>query len=206
MDPTATMGRQMTEGRLGQCAEGALADTQGKNAGRLTRRAAFAIAGGLLAMAATPALASPFVQTIGPRTNHIVISKSKRVLELRNGAEILRRYRVGLGFTPEGHKLRAGDGRTPEGRYWVNRRNPRSEYFLSVGISYPNATDVQRARSLGVDPGGDIFIHGEPMRTTERAQTRGKRDWTAGCVAVLNGEIEEIWAMTPLGVPVTILA
>ena len=199
------MGRQMKEGRLAQRALGALSNNP-EGGERLSRRAALAMAGGLLAMAATPSVAAPFVHTIGQRTNHIVISKSKRVLEMRNGAEVLRRYRVALGFTPEGHKMRSGDGRTPEGRYWVDRRNPRSEYFLSVGISYPNADDVMRSRALGVDPGGDIFIHGEPMRTKEQARTRGTRDWTAGCVAVRNDEIEEIWSMTPLGVPVTILA
>jgi hypothetical protein len=105
--------------------------------------------------------------------------------------------------TPDGHKERSGDGRTPEGVYWIDRRNPRSEYFLSLGVSYPNAADVARARAMGVDPGGDIFIHGEPIRG---AWHRGKNDWTAGCIAVSNAEIEEIWAMVPTGTQVTILA
>lgn len=169
---------------------------------RLTRRRALALAGGLLGMAATPALATPFGPASAPRTNHIVVSKSKRVMELRSGKEILKRYRVDLGFTPQGHKLRSGDGRTPEGRYWIDRRNPRSEFYLSIGISYPNAVDMARARSMGFNPGGDIFIHGEPMRTGKRSN----RDWTAGCIAVTNAEIEEIWSLTPLGVPITILA
>lgn len=168
----------------------------------LTRRRTLALAGGLIGLAATPALATPFGPSAAPRTNHIVVSKSKRVLELRSGKEILKRYKVDLGFSPEGHKLRSGDGRTPEGRYWIDRRNPRSEFYLSIGISYPNAVDVARAQSLGVNPGGDIFIHGEPVRSSKGRN----RDWTAGCIAVRNAEIEEIWSMTPLGVPITILA
>ncbi len=200
------MGRRMTEGILTRRAEGAMQDrvrdSGFQDRAGLSRRATFALAAGLIGAAALPSAASAFVQKVAPRTNHLVVSKSKRVLELRNGKEILKRYRVDLGFTPEGHKLRSGDGRTPEGRYWIDRRNPRSEFFLSIGVSYPNAEDVARARSLGFDPGGDIFIHGEPMRTAKKS----RRDWTAGCIAVSNDEIEEIWAMTPLGVPITILA
>jgi len=205
MDPRATMGRRMNEGILARRAEGVSRDdidAQAAGAGRLTRRATFAFAAGLIGMAATPSFARAFVQPIAPRTNHIVVSKSKRVLELRAGKEVLKRYRVDLGFTPEGHKLRSGDGRTPEGRYWIDRRNPRSEFYLSIGISYPNAEDTLRSRAMGLNPGGDIFIHGEPMRTGKRSG----RDWTAGCIAVRNDEIEEIWSMTPLGVPITILA
>lgn len=168
----------------------------------LTRRSALAMATGLLGMAATPAMATTFVHSVAPRANHLVVSKTLRVLELRRDSEVLRRYKVDLGFTPEGHKLRSGDGRTPEGRYWIDRRNPRSNFYLSIGINYPNADDVARAQSMGVDPGGDIFIHGEPMRERKRSQ----RDWTAGCIAVTNREIEEIWALTPTGVPITILA
>jgi len=161
---------------------------------------------GAAALMAGPALSEPFRHTKAPRTTHIVVSKSKRVLELRVGRDVIRRYRIDLGFQPEGHKLVSGDGRTPEGRYWIDRRNPRSEYFLSLGISYPNARDVARARSIGKHPGGDIFIHGEPVRPREIAAARGKKDWTAGCIAVTNAEIEEIWALTPTGVPITILA
>lgn len=168
--------------------------------GLLTRRGALALAAGALGLAATPALA--FTPPMGPRTTHIVVSKSKRVLELRRDQQVLRRYRVDLGFTPQGHKLASGDGRTPEGRYWIDRRNPRSEFHLSLGVSYPNAEDLARARTLGVNPGGDIMIHGEPVR---KPKARA-RDWTAGCIAVSNAEIEEIWAMTPLGVPIIILA
>jgi murein L,D-transpeptidase YafK len=166
-----------------------------------TRRSALALTAGFFAMNAAPGAAAGFVQTLQPRANHIVISKKNRVMALMSGATTLKRYRVSLGFTPEGHKTRSGDGRTPEGRYYIDRRNPRSDYYLSLGISYPNANDVARARALGVRPGGDIFIHGGPRRSSER----NKRDWTAGCIAVTDQEIEEIWSMVPNGIQVTIL-
>ena len=167
-----------------------------------TRRSALALTAGFFAVSGVPGAAAGFVQKPAPRANHIVISKKNRVMALMSGPETLKRYRVSLGFTPEGHKARSGDGRTPEGRYYIDRRNPRSDFYLSLGISYPNAADIARARALGVRPGGDIFIHGGPRRSAER----GKRDWTAGCIAVTDPEIEEIWSMVPTGIPVSILA
>lgn len=192
------MGRQMDES--GRSQDGV--EPEDRPARLMTRRTALGFAAGLLGMAAAPALAQGFTHVVGPRTTHVVVSKTNRVMELRVGKDILRRYKVDLGFKPEGHKFSSGDGRTPEGRYWIDRRNARSDFYLSLGISYPNAVDVARSRALGVDPGGNIFIHGEPMRSAKRT----RRDWTAGCIAVTNDEIEEIWALTPLGVPITIIA
>ena len=166
-----------------------------------TRRSALALTAGFLAMGAAPARAS-YAQNLAPRANHIVVSKSNRSMALMAGAATLKRYKVHLGFTPEGHKLSSGDGRTPEGRYYIDRRNPRSDFYLSLGVSYPNALDLARARAMGVRAGGDIFIHGGPRRAADRR----KRDWTAGCIAVSDSEIEEIWAMVPTGIPITILA
>ena len=196
------MGRRMNDGNIGEGAEVRRSEECAGRSSAMTRRRVLALSAGLVGLSATPGFATSFVNTIGPRANHIVVSKSGRSLELRRGEEILRRYRVDLGFTPQGHKTRSGDGRTPEGRYWIDRRNPRSEYYLSIGITYPDVDDVARARAQGVDPGGDIFIHGEPMRSPKRT----RRDWTAGCIAVTNREIEEIWALTPTGVPITIFA
>jgi murein L,D-transpeptidase YafK len=175
----------------------------GDEAARLwTRRGALAVTAGFFGLAAGPASAVGYSHTIAPRANHIVVSKTNRVMQLMAGEKVLKRYRVDLGFAPQGHKLRSGDGRTPEGRYHIDRRNPRSEFYLSLGVSYPNPQDVARARALGLNPGGDIFIHGEPVR-----EAKGRdRDWTAGCIAVTNREMEEIWALTPTGVPITILA
>lgn len=197
MGRTQQTDRQMNEGQTQRRAMSALRPDQ-----PLTRRSLLAAGVGLASLAAAPALATPAVVQRAPRANHVVVSKPLRVLELRRDKEILRRYRVHLGFAPQGHKTRSGDGRTPEGRYWIDRRNPRSEFFLSLGINYPNAEDIARAQALGVNPGGDIFIHGEPVRTSRPRD----KDWTAGCIAVTNAEMEEIWALTPTGVPITILA
>ncbi len=169
--------------------------------GLWTRRSALALTAGFLALGTMPARAA-YTPTLAPRANHVVVSKSNRVLALMIGADTLKKYKVHLGFAPEGHKQRSGDGRTPEGRYYIDRRNPRSEFYLSLGVSYPNAVDLARARSMGVRPGGDIFIHGGPRRAADRRKT----DWTAGCIAVSDIEMEEIWSMVPTGIPITILA
>jgi murein L,D-transpeptidase YafK len=168
-----------------------------------TRRSALALTAGFFALAATPGSASGYVQRLEPRANHIVISKTNRSMALMSGDRTLKRYRVSLGFTPEGHKARSGDGRTPEGRYYIDRRNPRSEFYLSLGVSYPNPEDLARARAMGVRAGGDIFIHGGPRPASTR---RARQDWTAGCIAVSEAEMEEIWSMVPTGIPITILA
>lgn len=168
-----------------------------------TRRSALAVTAGFLGMAlAAPARASAFAQSLQPRATQIVVSKQNRVLALMNGQATLKTYRVNLGFDPVGHKVQSGDGRTPEGVYYIDRRNPLSDFHLSLGISYPNAADIARCRALGVNPGGDVMIHGGPTRAADR----GKRDWTAGCIAVSDAEMEEIWSMVPTGIPIVILA
>ncbi len=135
----------------------------------------------------------------GPEVTRVVLMKSQRRLYLMNEDTVLDAFGTELGFAPEGPKRVEGDGRTPEGRYRVDRRNPDSRYHLSIGIDYPRPSDVARARAQGADPGGDIFIHGTPR------QFRAARDWTAGCIAVDNGEIERIYAMVADGTPVDIL-
>lgn len=166
-----------------------------------TRRSALALTAGFFALGTLPARAT-YTPTRLPHADQIVVSKSRRLLTLQSGDKILRKYKVNLGFVPQGHKLASGDGRTPEGLYYIDRRNPRSDFYLSLGISYPNAEDMARARALGVRPGGDIFIHGGPRRSEDRR----KSDWTAGCIAVSDREIEEIWSLVPTGTPITILA
>ena len=158
-----------------------------------TRRSALALTAGFLAAGGSRALAAPFTQELRPRADHIVVSKRNRALALLSGETTLRRYRVHLGFAPEGHKTASGDGRTPEGRYVIDRRNPRSDFYLSLGISYPNAADLARARALGVSPGSNIFIHGGPRGRADRRRS----DWTAGCIAVTDREIEEILVARP---------
>ena len=128
------------------------------------------------------------------------VFKEQRLLQLVSNQNLLKTYKLELGFEPQGHKQREGDGRTPEGAYRIDRRNPNSRFHLSLGISYPDTNDVARARALGVQPGGDIFIHGTP------ASNVGQRDWTWGCIAVQNNEMDEIYAMVPTGVPIYIYA
>ncbi|OUS07558.1 hypothetical protein A9Q96_06520 [Rhodobacterales bacterium 52_120_T64] len=139
-----------------------------------------------------------------PMAEFLVVFKSKRRLGLYRAVDgkpvLLRSYDIDLGFTPRGDKAEVGDGRTPEGTYFIDRRNERSAYHLSLGISYPDATDMAEARAKGVNPGGDIFIHGGPANF----RNRFRRDWTAGCISVTNQEIEDIWAMVPLGTPISI--
>lgn len=144
---------------------------------------------------------SKFHRYNGPEVTGIVVNKGERRLYLLHHQEILEHYKVDLGFNPVGHKSVEGDGRTPEGTYIIDRRNPRSDFHLSVGISYPNAQDVAKAAALGMKPGGNIFIHGEPNRYKSKG-----RDWTAGCIAVKNKEIEQIYAMVREGTPISIWA
>ena len=152
----------------------------------------------LMALAACTR-APRFLAYDGPEVTQIRVYKTERRMELWHDDQVLRSYEIGLGFAPAGHKQQYGDGRTPEGTYWVDRKNPRSSYHLSVGVSYPNQQDREYALSQGRRPGGDIFIHGTP-----RAK-QNQPDWTAGCIAVANAEIEEIYAMVGVGTPIVIL-
>jgi murein L,D-transpeptidase YafK len=140
----------------------------------------------------------------GPKVTQLLLYKDRRELYLLNQKDVLKSFPVRLGFNPEGHKLKQGDGRTPEGLYFVDRRNYNSRYYLSLGISYPNSRDIARARSQGVDAGGDIFIHGGPRTAEERKKERSKNDWTAGCIALRDHDMMEVFWMTDLGVPIYI--
>ncbi len=135
----------------------------------------------------------------GPEVTYIVVNKGARRMFLFHNDTVLRSYTIDLGFAPIGNKFIEGDGKTPEGLYYIDRRNPNSQFHLSLGISYPNATDIAEARALGKEPGGDIFIHGESS-----FWTIGKNDWTWGCIAVTNREMEEIYAMVRNGTPIQI--
>ncbi|SLN32737.1 L,D-transpeptidase family protein [Roseisalinus antarcticus] len=134
----------------------------------------------------------------GPAVTQVILYKEQRALFLMHNDEVLEAYNFELGFAPAGHKIFEGDGRTPEGYYTIDRRNPNSDYHLSIGISYPDAEDIARAEELGLDPGGEIFIHGTPKLFARRD------DWTAGCIAVTNREIEQIYAMVRDGTPIAI--
>lgn len=142
---------------------------------------------------------SKFKPYYGPEVTRVVVDKGARKMYLLHHGEVLESYNVGLGFAPLGHKGQRGDGRTPEGEYIIDRRNPNSQFYLSIGINYPNEEDIRKAREAGVDPGGDIFIHGRPWKNR-----KGGRDWTAGCIAVTNAEMRDIYAMVRNGTPITI--
>ncbi len=136
----------------------------------------------------------------------IHVDKSEKRMELRNAkGAILRSYRIKMGANPQGHKRQQGDERTPEGRYVISGRNAASSYHRSLRISYPNADDITQARRRGVAPGGDIMIHGLPNRFNDTMARLFPDDWTDGCIAVTNAEIEEIWAMVPNGTPIHIV-
>lgn len=138
----------------------------------------------------------------GPPVTQIVVKKGERRMYLVAGKDVVRSYHINLGSQPVGAKEFEGDGRTPEGMYFIDRKNPRSRYHLSVGVSYPSAKDIAHAAQLGLRPGGDIMIHGLGPEGQMLAKQRA--DWTAGCIAVKDEEIEEIFAMVNPGVPVFI--
>jgi len=135
----------------------------------------------------------------GPEVTHIVVDKSARKMRLFHQGKVLKTYKTALGFAPQGHKQFEGDGRTPEGLYYIDRRNPRSQFHLSIGISYPNADDIAFAKAQGKPPGGDIFIHG---KTGYKGDNKG--DWTWGCIAVTDRQMEDIYAMVRDGTPIQI--
>lgn len=145
------------------------------------------------------ACSSKFKTYNGPEVTQIIVSKSDRKMYLMHNDKVLKDYRIGLGFAPEGHKQFEGDGKTPEGTYFISHRNPKSEFHLSLGISYPNNADRAFAAAHGKPTGGDIFIHGGPKKRVT------KRDWTAGCIAVTDKQIEVIYSMVKPGTPIHIL-
>jgi murein L,D-transpeptidase YafK len=137
-----------------------------------------------------------------PQADRILIVKSTRTMTLFHGGKALKTYRVALGSVPVGPKRVQGDHKTPEGSYVITSRNEHSQFHLALRISYPSAADRERARRLGASPGGDIMIHGLPNGFADSQYTR--TDWTDGCIAVTNAEIEEIWRLVPDGARVEI--
>jgi len=152
------------------------------------------------ALFALTACSNKFRVYTGPRVTSVVVQKARREMFLLNDRTVLKSYRFDLGFAPEGHKQFEGDGKTPEGSYRIDRKNPNSSFYLSVGIDYPNAQDRAAAREMGKSPGGDIFIHGTPKLFARQD------DWTAGCIAVRDREMEDIYAMIEIGTPIHLLA
>lgn len=136
--------------------------------------------------------------------DRVVIKKGERLLHLMKGGQVLKSYKIALGRSPKGHKVQLGDYKTPEGEYVIDWRNPNSKFHLSMHISYPNQKDIEKARRLGVTPGGAIMIHGLPNGLGWIKEMHRIVDWTQGCIAVTNEEMEEIWKYVPDGTPIRI--
>lgn len=140
-----------------------------------------------------------------PVADKVVVEKESRKLHLIKDGQAFRSFDIALGIAPDGDKEKEGDFKTPEGKYWLDMRNPDSDYFLSIRISYPNAEDRREAQDRGVEPGGQIMIHGQPNTPSYSAAFYKKSDWTNGCIAVSNSDMIDIWLMTPDNVPIEIL-
>jgi murein L,D-transpeptidase YafK len=165
-----------------------------------------------LASFGTPADTLPQTERVAMRTienlpvvDKIIVHKSDRKLELLQHGAIVRTYKVALGLNPVGTKERSGDFRTPEGSYRLVRRNPRSDYFLSMQVSYPNESDLKHAKKNHWDTGGSIMIHGLPNQLKHDPSYYESRDWTDGCIAVSNSDMLEIWLLVPDNAPIDIL-
>jgi murein L,D-transpeptidase YafK len=152
-----------------------------------------------VAVALSACAPSKFKRYNGPEVTRIIVQKSQRRMYLLHGGTVLKSYEVDLGYAPLGAKQFEGDGKTPEGTYLIDRRNPNSDFHLSLGISYPDADDIAAARAAGKAPGGDIFIHGDRRPFDPKGP-----DWTVGCIAVTDKEIEQIYAMVRNGTPIDI--
>jgi murein L,D-transpeptidase YafK len=140
-----------------------------------------------------------------PAVDRVVVRKAARKLLLMHGDTIVRTYKVALGLNPIGTKERSGDFRTPEGTYRLIRRNPRSDFFLSMQVSYPNDADLKHAHRNHWDTGGSIMIHGLPNQLKHDPSYYENVDWTDGCIAVSNSDMLEIWLLTPDNAPIEIL-
>ena len=146
---------------------------------------------------------------VAPKTSfepadRVLVKKSERRLYLMHANRIIADYPIRLGLNPNGHKEREGDFRTPEGSYQLVRRNPRSDFFLSLEVSYPNDADRARAKKMGVRPGGLIMIHGQPNVPRKSPDYYVNFDWTDGCIAVSNSDMVDIWLRTGPGTPIEI--
>ncbi len=161
-----------------------------------------ALAAALAAVWLRPTV-EPDLPPIAGTVDRILVEKAARRMTLWQEGRVVRTYAVALGFSPTGDKARQGDGRTPEGEFRIDRRNDGSRYHLSLGLDYPQSRHRMAATEAGFDPGGDIMIHGQPNALPEGLQLAG--DWTAGCIALTNAEMDEVWAATDAATVVEIV-
>ncbi len=171
----------------------------------MLRALATAIVLAYLALGAAPASSGTEIAALTAlKADRVVVFKGERKLVLMRGDSVLRVFRVALGRNATGHKIKAGDERTPEGDYVVDSRLRDSKFYRALHISYPNWYDRNRAEFLGVEPGGAIMIHGQPNDVPKDFVGHPAIDWTNGCIAVTNREIDEIWAMVEDGTEINI--
>lgn len=161
-------------------------------------RVGFAAMALMVSVAYAKAPWPPPLASAAERVDEIRVDKSERRMTLLRDGRIVKSYLILLGDAPVGHKRQQGDERTPEGRYRITFRNDKSRFHLSLRVSYPNEADRRQARARGVDPGGDIMIHGG-------TPPGYSRDWTDGCIALSDAQIEDVWRLVPVGTPITIL-
>lgn len=135
----------------------------------------------------------------------VFVDKSKRTLQLLSNDQVVKSYHIALGDSPVGHKQQQGDQRTPTGVYTLDYKNEKSKFYRSIHVSYPNAADRASAKKRGINPGGDIMIHGQMNGFGHLAALNQQRDWTDGCIAVTDSEMDEIMAVVDLGIPIEIV-
>jgi murein L,D-transpeptidase YafK len=138
------------------------------------------------------------------KADQVIVIKGQRTLTLLSRGKTLRTYKVALGGSPVGAKEQQGDHKTPEGHYILDRRNANSRFYKSIHASYPSKQDDERAARRGVSPGGDIMVHGLPNGFGWLDATHRAMDWTDGCIALTNAEMDEIWNLVPIGTPIEI--
>jgi murein L,D-transpeptidase YafK len=148
------------------------------------------------------ALAST-TKSIG-KVDLVVVDKSSYNLSLLRQGKVLKTYRIAMGDNPEGHKLKEGDQRTPQGRYTLDYKKSNSAFYKAIHISYPNEEDLLRARALGTSPGGMIMIHGQNPRSNMSPEEAQRYNWTNGCIALTNKEMDELWGAVDEGTPIEI--
>ena len=171
---------------------------------RLTQRSTYGFTVAVAAIFVFMATHEAVAGTEFPVADKVVVEKDDRKLHLMKDGVTFRSFDIALGMYPLGDKINEGDQKTPEGVYSLDARNPDSDFFLSIHVSYPNATDLREARSKGLDPGGQIMIHGQPNSPTYSEAYYSKEDWTNGCIAVSNSDMIDIWLMTPANVQIEI--
>ncbi len=159
----------------------------------------------LLAVLFVPSSFAPVVASEFPIADKVLVEKGKRQLHLLKNNQPFRSFQIALGSAPEGDKEREGDQKTPEGQYYLDLRNSDSDFFLSIRVSYPNSADRATARQKGIDPGGQIMIHGQPNVPIYSKSYYSTEDWTNGCIAVSNSDMIDIWLMTPNNVSIEIV-